>query len=171
MERVKSKRTLEANDEPIRIGVSSCLLGTRVRFDHDGQIDRADWNAKRLLDFIASSSVGIDEFERSAGERSADKLNPLGVLAADLKVEPREWLIEGNSATEIDPYRWRPWQGQVIAHCRIRGAREHWHRLAGWLIMRGGGGVNLERRGRLFFRDCPQPIFERPGFGALEKAP
>jgi hypothetical protein len=70
--------------------------------EHDiGDLIDAGWNAERLFDFIASSSVGTDDFERYARERfgKSDDLQrasgataPLGVLACDVKAEPVRWL-------------------------------------------------------------------------------
>jgi uncharacterized protein YbbK (DUF523 family)/uncharacterized protein YbgA (DUF1722 family) len=53
MERIRPARTLYAKDEPIKIGVSSCLLGTRVRFD--GGHKRNDFlvnSLGRMVEFV-----------------------------------------------------------------------------------------------------------------------
>ena len=50
MERVTLRRALYASEEPIRIGVSSCLLGTKVRFD--GGHKRSDFLVDTLGRFV-----------------------------------------------------------------------------------------------------------------------
>jgi len=50
MERVASAKSLYASDEPIRIGVSSCLLGEEVRFD--GGHKRSDFLTDTLGRFV-----------------------------------------------------------------------------------------------------------------------
>jgi uncharacterized protein YbgA (DUF1722 family)/uncharacterized protein YbbK (DUF523 family) len=50
MERVTPARALYASDEPIKIGVSSCLLGAKVRFD--GGHKRSDFLADTLGRFV-----------------------------------------------------------------------------------------------------------------------
>jgi uncharacterized protein YbgA (DUF1722 family)/uncharacterized protein YbbK (DUF523 family) len=50
MERVTAVRALYASDEPIKIGVSSCLLGERVRFD--GGHKRSDFLVDTLGGFV-----------------------------------------------------------------------------------------------------------------------
>jgi uncharacterized protein YbbK (DUF523 family) len=50
MERVTPTRALYASDEPIKIGVSSCLLGEQVRFD--GGHKRSDFLVDTLGGFV-----------------------------------------------------------------------------------------------------------------------
>jgi len=50
MKRVSSARKLYASDEPIKIGVSSCLLGEQVRFD--GGHKRSDFLVDTLGSFV-----------------------------------------------------------------------------------------------------------------------
>ena len=50
MERVTPARALYASDEPIKIGVSSCLLGEQVRFD--GGHKRSDFLVDTLGSFV-----------------------------------------------------------------------------------------------------------------------
>ena len=50
MERVSTERALYASDEPIKIGVSSCLLGATVRFD--GGHKRSDFLVDTLGNFV-----------------------------------------------------------------------------------------------------------------------
>ena len=50
MERVSTARKLYASDEPIKIGVSSCLLGAQVRFD--GGHKRSDFLVDTLGSFV-----------------------------------------------------------------------------------------------------------------------
>jgi uncharacterized protein YbgA (DUF1722 family)/uncharacterized protein YbbK (DUF523 family) len=50
MERVTTARALYASDEPIKIGVSSCLLGEQVRFD--GGHKRSDFLVDTLGGFV-----------------------------------------------------------------------------------------------------------------------
>jgi uncharacterized protein YbgA (DUF1722 family)/uncharacterized protein YbbK (DUF523 family) len=50
VERVAHSRTLYASEEPIRIGVSSCLLGAKVRFD--GGHKRSDFLVDKLGSFV-----------------------------------------------------------------------------------------------------------------------
>jgi hypothetical protein len=50
MERVTAVRALYASDEPIKIGVSSCLLGEQVRFD--GGHKRSDFLVDTLGRFV-----------------------------------------------------------------------------------------------------------------------
>jgi uncharacterized protein YbgA (DUF1722 family)/uncharacterized protein YbbK (DUF523 family) len=50
MEELKSRRALYASDEPIRIGVSSCLLGAQVRFD--GGHKRSDFLVATFGSFV-----------------------------------------------------------------------------------------------------------------------
>jgi len=50
MERVSTARKLYASGEPIKIGVSSCLLGTKVRFD--GGHKRSDFLVDTLGSFV-----------------------------------------------------------------------------------------------------------------------
>jgi len=50
MERVTTAKGVYASDEPIRIGVSSCLLGERVRFD--GGHKRSDFLVETLGHFV-----------------------------------------------------------------------------------------------------------------------
>ncbi len=50
MERVAHREALYASEEPIRIGVSSCLLGTKVRFD--GGHKRNDFLVDTLGSFV-----------------------------------------------------------------------------------------------------------------------
>jgi len=50
MERVTRVRALYASDEPIKIGVSSCLLGEQVRFD--GGHKRSDFLVDTLGRFV-----------------------------------------------------------------------------------------------------------------------
>lgn len=50
MERVAHRSALYASEEPIRIGVSSCLLGAKVRFD--GGHKRCDFLVDTLGSFV-----------------------------------------------------------------------------------------------------------------------
>lgn len=50
MERIAHSRALYASEEPIRIGVSSCLLGAKVRFD--GGHKRSDFLVDTLGSFV-----------------------------------------------------------------------------------------------------------------------
>jgi uncharacterized protein YbbK (DUF523 family) len=50
MERVTTARAPYASDEPIKIGVSSCLLGEQVRFD--GGHKRSDFIVDTLGSFV-----------------------------------------------------------------------------------------------------------------------
>jgi uncharacterized protein YbgA (DUF1722 family)/uncharacterized protein YbbK (DUF523 family) len=50
MEDLKSAKSFYANDEPIKIGVSSCLLGAKVRFD--GGHKRSDFLVDTLGSFV-----------------------------------------------------------------------------------------------------------------------
>jgi uncharacterized protein YbgA (DUF1722 family)/uncharacterized protein YbbK (DUF523 family) len=55
MERLSTTRRLYASDEPIKIGVSSCLLGAEVRFD--GGHKRSDFLVDTLGSFVEFVSV------------------------------------------------------------------------------------------------------------------
>ncbi len=50
MEHVRPARALYASDEPIKIGVSSCLLGEQVRFN--GGHKRSDFLVDTLGGFV-----------------------------------------------------------------------------------------------------------------------
>jgi hypothetical protein len=91
---------------------------------HDiANLIEAGWNAERLY-FIASSSVGIDNFEQYARERfgKSDDLQrtsgaaaPVGVFACDVKAEPVRWLWSGYMPRgKVSDFQGDPGQGKSL---------------------------------------------------------